>query len=186
MKIGLFGGTFNPPHKGHLHVSNIALRKLQLDQLWWIVSPGNPLKNNSNLLSLDERITKCREIVTHPDIKVSALEVKFNTRFSADTLDILIARRPSIKFVWVMGADNLGSFHKWDRWRTIADLVPIAVIDRPGSTVSPNSTAATHALSKYRMDERDAKLLALTRTPAWTFIHGRRSFLSSTKIRNSR
>lgn len=184
MKVGLFGGSFNPPHSGHVHVSRIALKKLELDQIWWMVSPGNPLKNNANLLPLEERLNLCNDITTHPDIRVTAFEAKFSVRYSADTLQILTGRRPATQFVWVMGADNFGNFHHWDRWRKIAQLVPLAIMDRPGSTMSPNSTPATHALSKFRLDERDACLLADAQTPAWTFLHSPRSFLSSTQIRN--
>jgi len=186
MKIGLLGGSFNPPHAAHVHISRIALRTLGLDQLWWIVSPGNPLKNNDDLLPLAERLRLCQELLSHPSMKVTAFEARFNVRYTADTLKILTSRRPRVNFVWVMGADNLADFHKWDRWRKIAKLVPLAVIDRPGSTMSPNSTSATSALASFRMDERDGQLLAETRPPAWTFIHAQRSFLSSTRIRNNK
>ena len=186
MKIGLFGGSFNPPHKGHLLVSKIALRKLQLDRIWWIVTPGNPLKDTHQLLPVAERIALCRKLVHHPDICITAFEIGFNNRYTADTVAILTGRRPSVHWVWVMGADNLGSFHRWNRWRDIARDIPLAIIDRPGSTMSPNSTPATHSLSKFRLDERDAKLLAGTSPPAWTFIHGPRSHISSTQIRNTK
>ncbi|MCF6320313.1 MAG: nicotinate-nucleotide adenylyltransferase [Rhizobiaceae bacterium] len=186
MKIGLFGGSFNPPHSGHVHISHIALRRLGLDQLWWSVSPGNPLKNNHNLLPLPQRLKLCQELVDHPAVRITAFEARFNVRYTADTLEVLTTRRPCVNFVWVMGADNLTDFHKWDRWRNIADRVPLAVIDRPGSTMSPNSTSATSSLSRFRVDERDGQLLAGAKPPAWTFIHGPRSFLSSTQIRNSK
>lgn len=183
MRIGLFGGSFNPPHQGHLHASLTAIKKLQLDQIWWLVTPGNPLKQQNNLAGLTERILKCQRIATHPDIRVTAFEASYNFRYSADTISLLKRRRPAANFVWVMGADNLANFHKWDRWRDIVQLMPLAIIDRPNSTTSPNSTSATHFLSRYRVDERDSSLLAGGITPAWTFIHGQRSFLSSTQIR---
>ncbi len=167
-----------------MHVSLTAIRKLNLDQLWWLVTPGNPLKQQGNLSSLPQRLSQCYPIASHPDIHVTAFEAAHNLRYTADTLYLLKQRRPSVNFVWVMGADNLANFHHWDRWQKIADMVPLAIIDRPQSTTSPNSTAATHALAKYRMDERDSSLLAIIKPPVWTFIHGRRSFLSSTDFRN--
>ena len=185
LRIGLFGGSFNPPHPGHLHVSLTAIRQLQLDQLWWLVTPGNPLKQQNNLSSLNDRLLQCQRIARHPDIKVTAFEASYSFRYSADTISLLKQRRPGAKFVWVMGADNLANFHKWDRWRDIVQSVPLAIIDRPNSTATPNSTSATHFLAKYRIDERDSSLLADLDAPAWTFIHGRRSFLSSTKIRGA-
>lgn len=185
LRIGLFGGSFNPPHRGHLHVSLTAIRQLQLDQLWWMVTPGNPLKQGNNLSGLNERLLQCQTIARHPDIKVTAFEASYNFRYSADTIRLLKQRRPRAKFVWVMGADNLANFHHWNRWRDIVQSVPIAVIDRPNSTATPNSTSATHFLAKYRIDERDSRLIAGLNAPAWTFIHGRRSFLSSTQIRSA-
>lgn len=185
LRIGLFGGSFNPPHRGHLHVSLTAIRKLQLDQLWWLVTPGNPLKQQNNLSSLNARLLQCQRIARHPDIKVTAFEASYNFRYSADTISLLKQRRPTANFVWVMGADNLANFHKWDRWHDIVQLLPLAIIDRPDSTATPNSTSATLFLAKYRIDERDSSLLAGSDPPAWTFIHARRSFLSSTQIRGA-
>ena len=186
MKIGLFGGSFNPAHRGHVHVSETALRALELDQLWWMVTPGNPLKNHSKLLPLEERLERCREINTNPSIRVIAIEERYNVRYTADTLAILHTRRAAVHFVWIMGADNLATFHHWERWREIAATTPIAVIDRPGSTRSMRSSRVAQTLSHYRLDEYDASLLPLSAPPAWTFIHGRRSYLSSTQIRNAK
>ena len=183
-RIGLFGGSFNPPHEGHLLVSEIALKRLQLDQIWWIVTPGNPLKNHAQLAPLEKRIQWCEEIATDPAIQITAFERCYPTRFTADTLALVKSRFPTANFVWVMGADNLASFHKWQRWRDIADIMPIAVIDRPGSTLSSRSSMAALSLARYRLDESDAKLLPTLPAPAWAFIHGPRSSLSSTKIRN--
>ena len=183
-RIGLFGGSFNPPHNGHLLVSEIALKRLQLDQIWWIVTPGNPLKDSNQLASLFERIKLCENIANHPSIKITAFELAHPTRFTADTLKFVKARLPGTNFVWIMGADNLASFHKWQRWRDIANMMPLAVIDRPGSTLSSRSSMAALALSRFRLDESDAALLPTMLAPIWTFIHGPRSSLSSTKIRN--
>ena len=185
MKIGLFGGSFNPPHRGHLHVSKTALHELKLDQLWWMVTPGNPLKDHDKLLPLEERLLRCQQIASHPDIHITAFEANYDLRYTADTLKLLLKRRPNANFIWLMGADNFSTFHLWDRWREIANMIPLAIIDRPNSTTSPDSSSATHALARYRIDEGDAGLLADLKPPAWTFIHARRSYLSSTQIRDA-
>lgn len=183
-RIGLFGGSFNPPHEGHLLVSEIALKRLKLDQIWWIVTPGNPLKDHNLLAPLAKRVAWSRQIANHPSIKITAFEAAHKTRYTADTLALIMRQKPGIHFVWVMGADNLAGFDKWQRWRRIADMMPIAVIDRPGSTLSSRSSKAALALARFRIDESDASLLPVTTPPAWTFIHGPRSSLSSTTLRN--
>jgi len=183
MAVGLFGGSFNPPHAGHALVAETALRRLELDQLWWIVSPGNPLKDHSGLATLRERIALSLACVTDPRIKVTAFEAGYHIRYTADTVDLVRQRNPGVHFVWIMGADSLRTFHRWERWRRIAHSVPIAVIDRPGSTLSFLSSTMAKAFDHARIDEADAPLLARTRPPAWTFIHGPRSSLSSTALR---
>lgn len=182
-KIGLFGGSFNPPHEGHLNLCDLALKRLELDQIWWMVTPGNPLKDTSELEPLEARIKKCHAIISHPKIKVTAFEALHKVRFTADTLRVVQRLRPRNDFVWLMGADNLADFHRWQDWREIADMMPIAVIDRPGSTLSYHSSQASITLSKYRIDEADAPLLSHMQPPAWTFLHGPRSSLSSTQLR---
>lgn len=182
-KIGLFGGSFNPPHEGHINLCNLALKRLKLDQIWWMVTPGNPLKNVSNLPSLEHRISLCREIIKQPAIKVTAFEAAYKIRYSADTINLLKLLRPRQNFVWLIGADNLAQFHEWQDWRKIASTMPIAVIDRPGSTLSYLSARAAIALSRYRVDEEDASLISTMKPPAWTFIHGPRNPLSSTFLR---
>lgn len=184
--VALFGGSFNPPHAGHLHVSETALVRGQFDQVWWLVTPGNPLKDHSDLEPLAVRIRKCLELIPRWNIKVTALEAKYRLNYTEQTLSLLKKLRPNVNFVWLMGADNLASFHKWQNWREIANMMPIMVIDRPGSTLSYRSALAAIALSKYRVDESDAELLGRMQAPAWTFVHGPRSSLSSTAIRNTR
>jgi nicotinate-nucleotide adenylyltransferase len=183
MQVGLFGGSFNPPHAGHALVAEIALRRLQLDQLWWIVTPGNPLKSARELAPLAERVAQSKAIVEDPRVKVTAFEAAHNVRFTADTLALIKARNPGVDFVWIMGADNLRDFHRWQRWRQIAMTFPIAVIDRPGATLSFLSSVLAKTFDYARIDEADAPTLAHKRAPAWTFIHGPRSLLSSTAIR---
>lgn len=185
MTVGLFGGSFNPPHAGHALVAEIALRRLRLDRLWWIVTPGNPLKSPGELAPLDNRIAASRALARDPRIRVTAFEAGHRLRYTADTIAFIRARRPGVAFVWIMGADNLAGFHRWQRWRQIATTVPIAIIDRPGSTLSFLSSKMARAFDHARIDETDAPRLARRRPPAWTFIHGERSSLSSTALRDA-
>ena len=183
MVVGLFGGSFNPPHEGHLLVAEIALRRLRLDQLWWMVTPGNPLKSRSELASLKDRLSMSERLIHDPRIKVTAFEKRLGGSYTADTLSFVKARNPHIRFIWIMGADSLKSFHLWQKWQRIACTFPIAVIDRPGSTLSFLSSRMARTFDYARVDESDAAVLWKRRPPAWTFIHGPRSALSSTAIR---
>lgn len=183
MVVGLFGGSFNPPHKGHALVAEIALRRLGLDQLWWIVTPGNPLKSHGNLAPLAERLKQCEALAADPRIKVTAFEKTIGTSYTARTLDFVKARNPRARFIWIMGADNLASFHRWQQWQHIAMTFPIAVIDRPGSTLAYLSSKMARTFDYARVDEEDAGVLWKKKAPAWTFIHGPRSTLSSTALR---
>ena len=183
--VGLFGGSFNPPHAGHALVAEIALRRLRLDRLWWMITPGNPLKARDGLAPLSERIRLSENIARDPRIAVTAFEAGCGTRFTADTLALVRKRNPGIFFVWIMGADSLRDFHRWERWREIAQTFPIAVVDRPGATLAFLSSRMARTYAHARVDEEDAPALARLRPPAWTFIHGPRSSLSSTQIRQS-
>ncbi|RDJ09750.1 nicotinic acid mononucleotide adenylyltransferase [Rhizobium grahamii] len=183
MVVGLFGGSFNPPHDGHALVAEIAIKRLGLDQLWWIVTPGNPLKDRRHLLPLAERIALSERLARHPSIKVTAFERDFATSFTANTLARVKARNPHVHFIWIMGADSLKTFHLWQRWQDIVNTFPIAVIDRPGSTLSFLSSKMARTFDFARIDEDDSQALWKRRAPAWTFIHGPRSGLSSTAIR---
>lgn len=183
MVIGLFGGSFNPPHQGHLLVAEIALRRLGLDQLWWLVTPGNPLKSQKELAPLAERLAACEKLAVDPRIKVTAFEKTLGTSYTAKTLEFIRARNPHVHFIWIMGADNLAGFHRWQRWQKIASTFPVAVIDRPGSTLAYLSSKMARTFDYARIDEEDAGVLWQKRAPAWTFIHGPRSTLSSSAIR---
>jgi len=183
MRIGLFGGTFNPPHAGHRLASLIALKRLRLDEIWWLVTPGNPLKENSGLPPLDLRMAAARRMADHPRIVVTALEAEIGTRYTFDTIDYLTRRCPGARFVWIMGADNLSSFHRWQRWRDIAHRVPIAVIDRPRSTLKAAHSRAASYLAPWRVSEARGRLLAGRGAPGFVFLHGPRSDLSSTDLR---
>lgn len=183
MVIGLFGGSFNPPHEGHKLVAEIALKRLGLDRLWWMVTPGNPLKSHNGLAPLGERIAACEAMATDPRIKVTAFEKRMNNSYTAETLAAVKARNPDCHFVWIMGADNLKNFHRWQKWQDIAATYPIAVIDRPGSTLAYLSSKMAKTFDYARVDETEARALPFRKAPAWTFIHGPRSTLSSTLIR---
>ncbi|MCX7312829.1 MAG: nicotinate-nucleotide adenylyltransferase [Alphaproteobacteria bacterium] len=183
MRIGLFGGTFDPPHAAHLAASRLAMKRLQLDRMWWLVTPGNPLKDTRGLRPLADRMAQARRLAGHPRIDVTGLEAVINTRFTCDTLEYLVRRCPGVRFVWVMGADNLRGFSRWQSWRRIADLMPIAVVDRMGSSLYATGGRAAQALSRYRLPERFASELAEHRAPAWLYLHGLKSPLSSTALR---
>jgi nicotinate-nucleotide adenylyltransferase len=185
-RIGLLGGTFNPPHAGHLAISQLALRKLGLDRVWWVVTPGNPLKANDGLPDLGSRIAAARALAKDPRIAVTGFESEIDARYTADTIAWLARRRPGVRFVWIMGADNLRQFHLWRRWREIAAHAPIAVIDRPGSTLRAANSPAGLALARHAIPESDARRFADCPPPAFIFLHGPRSSLSSTAIRSRR
>jgi nicotinate-nucleotide adenylyltransferase len=185
LRIGLFGGSFNPAHDGHRMASLTALRRLQLDRVWWLVSPGNPLKDNSALPPLAQRIAFARNLADHSRIHITGVEANLRTRYTADTLRALKRRCPGVRFVWIMGSDNLASFHRWNEWRTIARMMPIAVIDRPGSTHRSVSSPAGNWLARWRLPENQGGALAVRTPPAWIFLHGKRSDLSSTQLREN-
>jgi nicotinate-nucleotide adenylyltransferase len=183
MRIGLYGGSFNPAHAGHRHVSLMALRRLGLDRVWWIVTPGNPLKNNGELASAGDRVAQARRIAAHPRIDVTAFEEGIGARYTIDTLAFLKRRHPGVHFVWIMGADNLAGFHRWRGWRAIARMMPIAVVDRPGWTLRSTGSRTATTFADSRIPEAEASSLPLRQPPAWLFLHGPRSFLSSTELR---
>ena len=183
MRVGLLGGSFNPPHEGHALITRLALRRLALDRVWWLVTPGNPLKSLTELAALKARMEAARRLDVGPKVVVSDIEAQIGSRYTYDTLLWLRRRAPGVHFVWIMGADNLRQFHLWRHWRLIADLMPIVVVDRPGSTLKAISSQAGIALASWRVPERDATRFATMRPPALLFLHGPRSGLSSTALR---
>lgn len=181
--VGLYGGSFDPVHDGHLLVAEQAFKALQLDWVWWLVTPGNPLKNHDPAHDLEARIKAVRREARHPRRKVLGIEEQLGVRYTADTVAMLTTMRPDVRFVWLMGADNLAGFHRWNQWRSIAARVPIAVIDRPGSRHASLSAPMARAMAGRRLDSDDAAQLSHLAPPVWTFIRGPLSPLSSSAIR---
>jgi nicotinate-nucleotide adenylyltransferase len=184
MRIGLLGGSFNPPHAAHRAISLFAIKRLKLDRVWWLVTPGNPLKDHGALHDLDARAEAARKMANDPRIDISCLETVIGTRYTVDTIDYLRRRASGLRFVWIMGADNLAQFHRWQNWRRIASEVPIAVIDRPPQSFRALAAPAAQALARYRLPENQAGRLADQRAPAWVFLTGMKLNLSSTGLRN--
>lgn len=184
--IGLLGGSFNPAHDAHRLITGTARRRLGLDQVWWVVTPGNPLKNHDELAPLAERIERCRRMLTNPKVKVTGFEADLPTAYTAATLSFLKMRMPNVKFVWLMGADNLAGFHRWQDWQGIAKLMPIAIVDRPGFRLKGLASRGARTLARSYVPESRAKVLAQMQPPAWTFLTGPLSRLSSTAIRRAR
>jgi nicotinate-nucleotide adenylyltransferase len=184
MRVGLLGGSFNPPHVAHRAISLFAIKRLKLDRVWWLVTPGNPLKQHGALPDLDERSEAARAMANDPRIDVSCLEAVIGTRYTVDTITYLRRRASGLRFVWIMGADNLAQFHRWQNWRRIASEVPIAVIDRPPQSFRALAAPAAQALARYRLPENQAGRLADQRAPAWVFLTGMKLNLSSTGLRN--
>lgn len=164
-------------------MSLLALKRLRLDRVWWLVTPGNPLKDNHGLPPLARRLAQARALADHPALVPTGLEAGLGTRFTYDTVATLVRRYPQVRFVWLMGADNLASFHRWQRWQDLAALLPIAVIDRAGCSLKATASPAAGALGRFRIDEAAAATLADRRAPAWVFLHGLKSPLSSTALR---
>jgi nicotinate-nucleotide adenylyltransferase len=186
MRIGLFGGTFDPPHAAHVSASLMALKRLQLDRIWWLVTPGNPLKNTRGLAPIEQRIAAAKILARHPRVEVIGLEAVIRTRYTYDTVVYLGKRAPTVRFVWIMGADNLRSFYRWQNWRGIAERKPIAVVDRLGPSLYAIGGRAAQALARYRIPEHAAPTLADRSAPAWVYLHGLKSPLSSTALRAAR
>jgi len=183
MTIGLFGGSFDPPHEAHRQVALVALRRLGLDAVWWLVTPGNPLKVGRALAPLADRIAAAQRLARHPRIHVTGIEAALGTRYTFDTIAALQARARGVRFVWIMGADNLVQFHRWQNWRGIAERLPLAIVDRPGATLKAAASVVAQRFARYRLDETDGALLGAMAAPAWVFLHGLKSPLSSTAIR---
>jgi nicotinate-nucleotide adenylyltransferase len=180
LRIGLLGGSFNPAHAGHLHVARAAMRQLGLDQVWLLVSPGNPLKSHTSMAPMAERLATARTIADGRRIIATAIETALGTRFTADTLSALRMRFPRAQFVWLMGADNLAQLPRWNRWRRITHTAPLAVLPRPGDTRAALTGLAAHVLRHARTSPRT---LAAGPPPAWAWLPVRENPLSATALR---
>ncbi len=184
--IGLLGGSFNPAHAGHRHISEIALKRLRLDELWWLVSPQNPLKPVAGMAPFAERVAGARAIARHPRIRVTGIEADLQTTYSAETLRRLIRRFPHIRFIWLMGADNLAQIHQWKDWTQIFNTVAVAVLARPSYCLRALAGPAAHRFSRNRVPESASGALRRRRPPAWVFLVGPLNPLSATVIRARR
>lgn len=180
--VGLFGGSFDPPHQGHVHVTLEAMKAFGLDRVWWLVSPGNPLKERGPAPSA-RRMAAAREMMQHPRVEVTDIEALTETRATADTLAVLQRLYPQVRFVWLMGADNLAQFHRWKDWRQIMDSVPVGVVARPGDRISARMSPAARAYAQYRIDGQARHLLGRAAAPAWCFVNVPMINVSSTEIR---
>nr|WP_170530080.1 nicotinate-nucleotide adenylyltransferase [Ruegeria arenilitoris] len=181
--VGLFGGSFDPPHQGHVHVTLEAMKAFGLDRVWWLVSPGNPLKARGPA-PIDQRVEAARSIMQHPKVVVTDIEDLTGTRATADTLAALRRLYPQVRFVWLMGADNLAQFHKWKDWRLIMDTVPVGVVARSGDRISARMSPAARVYAKYRIDGTARHLLGRADAPAWCFVNVPMVDVSSTQIRS--
>lgn len=181
LRIGLFGGSFNPAHEGHLHVAETALKRLQLDCVWWLVAGGNPLKETHGVF--EARLASARRMARGPAMRVTSLERTLGVRYTADLLEKLLPRAPEARFVWIMGADNLAHFHLWDRWDEIATRLPIAVIGRPGASRKAGLSKFARRFGEARLPEYIAPALPFCTPPAWTYLTAPWHPASSTALR---
>jgi nicotinate-nucleotide adenylyltransferase len=185
-RIGLLGGSFNPAHRGHLDISRAALRRLGLGQVWWLVSPQNPLKPERGMAPLGQRVTGARRLARGPQFRAGALESALGTVYSADTVTALVRRFPRCRFVWLMGADNLVQISRWKNWETIFRTLPVAVFDRPSYSLRALAAPAARRFAGQRLPEAAARSLAERKPPAWVFVHQRLNPQSATRIRAGR
>ena len=186
IRVGVLGGSFNPAHAGHRHIARLALQRLRLDQVWLLVSPGNPLKEASGMASLADRMTSARQLADGRRIVATAIEARLDTRYTFDTLRALRQRFPRVQFVWLMGADNLVQLPKWQRWKGITRTMPFAVMPRPTYNQRALAGLAAHRLRPSLRPARAAPALARCRAPAWTFLPARQNALSATALRAGR
>ena len=185
LRIGLLGGSFNPAHAGHVHVSEVALKRLGLDYVWWLVSPQNPLKTSADMAPFQRRMASARDMIaSRPRLRVTDIETQLGTRYTIDTVVCLKRRFPQVHFVWLMGSDNLLSFHRWRDWKRLADMLPIAIVLRPGTILAPLSARAARQFAVSA--RRPPRLLATTRPPALTVLDAKRNYESATALRRQR
>lgn len=182
ISVGLLGGSFDPPHPGHVHITREALKRFGLDRVLWLVSPGNPLKARGPA-ELGRRMAAARDIMQHPRVHISDFEAHAGTRYTAQTLRLLRQRCPGVRFVWLMGADNLAQFHRWKDWQQIMDTVPVGVLARPGDRISARMSPAARLYAPARLSALASPLLGRAQAPAWCFVNVPMSGTSSSAIR---
>lgn len=180
--VGLLGGSFDPAHAGHAHITREALKRFGLDQVWWLVSPGNPLKARGPA-PMAQRIDQARAVMDHPHVQITGIEARLGTRYTAQTLRALRGLYPQVRFVWLMGADNLAQFHHWQDWREIAQTVPMGILARPGQRISARMSRAATLYAPYRIAGRFSRRLAHAEAPAWCFVNVPMMDVSSSAIR---
>ncbi len=180
--IGLLGGSFDPAHEGHAHITRAALVRFGLDRVWWLVSPGNPLKSHGPA-PLSDRMDAARQVMQHPKVTVTDIEARLGTRYTAETLAFLRGTYPGVRFVWLMGADNLAQFHRWQDWQDIIETTPLGILARPGQRISARMSPAARVYRDWRLPGRASRLLGQAQAPAWCFINLPMTDASSTAIR---
>lgn len=180
--IGLLGGSFDPAHDGHVQITKAALQRFALDRVWWLVSPGNPLKEHGPA-PLDQRLQAARALMRHPRVDVTDIEAQLGTRYTAQTLRALITARPNVRFVWLMGADNLAQFHLWQDWQAIMQMVPVGVLARPRQQLAGRMSKAARIYRAARLPARDSRALGQMTAPVWCFVNLPLSDQSSSAIR---
>lgn len=182
--IGLLGGSFDPAHSGHVHITREAMKRFGLDHVWWLVTPGNPLKANGPA-PLGRRMAHARALLDHPRVAVTDVEAQLGTRYTAQTLAALLPRYPGVRFVWLMGADNLAQLDQWQDWRWIMDTVPVGVLARPGDRISARMSKAARVYAADRIPAQSSQKLRTAKAPAWCFVNVPMSSQSSSAIRAS-
>ena len=180
--VGLLGGSFDPAHDGHVHITKTALKRFGLDRIWWLVSPGNPLKQNGPA-PMPQRLADARAIMQHPRVAVTDIEARLGTRYTAQTIAGLMRRYPEVRFVWLMGADNLAQFHHWRDWRWIMETVPIGVLARPNDRISARLSKAARIYKGAMLQGPQSGVLGRRDAPAWCFVNLPMSDMSSSAIR---
>ena len=182
--VGLLGGSFDPAHEGHVHITRTALKRFGLDRVWWLVSPANPLKKRGPAL-LSDRMARARQVMQHPRVEVTDIESRLGTRYTAETVAALQARYPAVRFVWLMGADNLAQFHRWQDWRWIMDNVHVGVFARPNDRISARLSKAARVYREAMLQGRASEVLGRGDAPRWCFVNIPMSDASSTAIRSN-
>ena len=180
--VGLLGGSFDPAHDGHVHITKAALERFGLDRVWWLISPANPLKTRGPA-PIGERMAAAKSVMQHPRVTITDIEERLGTRYTAQTIVALQAAYPGVHFVWLMGADNLAQFHRWQDWREIMERVPVGVLARPGDRISARMSKTARLYRAHRLIGRASQLLARAEAPMWSFVNLPMSQSSSTAIR---